>query len=99
MASTVTVTIPLRVSGTPHRFEPADISIEVGDTVAWTNEDKDFHTVTSDTPDAFPGGELDGPGATYSHTFDTAGEFPYHCEIHFSMTGTIKVSEPATDPS
>jgi Copper binding proteins, plastocyanin/azurin family len=43
-----------------------------------------------------------GEGETYSRTFDTAGTFAYHCEIHDYMTGTVSVlaaspSPPATD--
>ncbi|HTM57849.1 MAG TPA: plastocyanin/azurin family copper-binding protein [Candidatus Udaeobacter sp.] len=31
-------------------------------------------------------------GTTFSHTFNTAGSFPYHCTIHSGMTGTIVVN-------
>ena len=31
-------------------------------------------------------------GQTYSHTFKTAGVFPYHCGVHPSMKGTITVN-------
>jgi plastocyanin len=35
-----------------------------------------------------------GPGATYSHTFATAGTFPYYCAIHGAMmTGTVVVGD------
>jgi plastocyanin len=30
-------------------------------------------------------------GATFSQTFTTAGTFPYHCNIHSNMHGTITV--------
>ena len=30
-------------------------------------------------------------GGTFTHQFDTAGEFGYKCGIHSSMTGTIIV--------
>lgn len=32
-----------------------------------------------------------GNGGVYSHTFATAGTYPYHCEIHGGMTGTVQV--------
>jgi plastocyanin len=32
---------------------------------------------------------------TYTHTFDTAGSFSYHCTLHTGMTGPIKVSDSA----
>jgi plastocyanin len=35
------------------------------------------------------------PGGTYPHTFMTAGSYPYHCEIHTVMRGTVIV-DPAS---
>jgi plastocyanin len=31
-------------------------------------------------------------GQTYSHTFNTAGVFRYHCGVHSAMKGTITVT-------
>jgi len=31
-------------------------------------------------------------GDTYSHTFNSAGTYAYHCAVHASMTGTIEVA-------
>jgi plastocyanin len=31
-------------------------------------------------------------GGTFSHTFTTAGSYPYTCTIHPSMVGTITVN-------
>ena len=85
-------------------FSPANLMINVGDTVRWTWSTSG-HNVVSGT-----GGNADGrfcspsdggcdhaplsnAGATYQHTFTTAGTFPYFCAVHvsFGMTGTIKV--------
>ena len=65
-------------------FSPSTLTISVGQTVTWTLNAS--HTVVSDdfTPVA-------GSLSTYSHQFDTAGEFGYKCGIHSSMTGTIIV--------
>jgi len=71
-------------------FDPDPISIAVGDTVTWTNEDGTTHTVTADD-DSFDSGNLSS-GDTFSQTFDEAGEFTYHCNIHSSMTGTVTVN-------
>ncbi len=72
-------------------FVPDPISITAGDTVTWTNEDGFAHTVTADD-DSFDSGNIDG-GATFEQTFDEAGEFTYHCNIHPQMTGTVSVSD------
>ena len=34
-----------------------------------------------------------GNGATYQHTFSTAGTYAYHCVHHAAMTGTVQVTE------
>jgi plastocyanin len=70
-------------------FQPASISVVVGSTVTWTNNDTTGHTVSADDG-SFDSGTV-APGATFSHTFDTAGTFTYHCNIHPSMTATITV--------
>jgi plastocyanin len=31
------------------------------------------------------------PGTSFSQTFDAAGEFPYFCEFHPNMQGSIVV--------
>lgn len=72
-------------------FIPDPISITVGDSVTWTNEDGFAHTVTADD-DSFDSGNLDG-GATFEQSFDEAGEFAYHCNIHPQMAGTVSVSD------
>jgi plastocyanin len=71
-------------------FSPSTLTINVGDTVIWTNLDSVSHTITSDI-----GGELSsstfGNGQTYSHYFTAAGIYDYHCSIHTSMKGEIVV--------
>ncbi|MHB1377132.1 MAG: cupredoxin domain-containing protein [Candidatus Humimicrobiaceae bacterium] len=70
-------------------FDPASLTIKVGDTVTWTNNDSYAHTVTSDNG-AFDSGSMAG-GGTFSFTFKTAGTFSYHCSIHTFMTAKIIV--------
>ncbi len=71
-------------------FSPATITVSVGTIVTWTNEDPATHKVISDS-----GSEMDSPdiptGQTYSHTFNAAGTYAYHCGIHPSMKGTVIV--------
>lgn len=70
-------------------FQPAAITVSVGTTVTWTNNDSASHTVTADDG-SFKSGTL-ATGATFSQTFATAGTFAYHCSIHSSMKGTVTV--------
>lgn len=71
-------------------FNPSEITIKKGETVVWTNEDSTSHTVTSDSGNELDSGSIT-PGQTYSHTFNTAGTFDYHCSIHTSMKGRVTV--------
>lgn len=72
------------------KFDPATLTAKVGQEVTWTNSDSAAHTVTVDTG-GVDSGSL-SPGATFKHTFDAAGTFPYHCAIHSSMKGTVTVA-------
>jgi plastocyanin len=70
-------------------FQPPTITVPVGTTVTWTNNDSASHTVTAD--DGSFKSETLGSGATFSQVFPTAGTFAYHCSIHSTMTGTVIV--------
>ncbi len=70
-------------------FMPATITVAVGSTVTWTNNDSTAHTVTADDG-SFKSDTL-ATGATFSQTFATAGTFAYHCSIHTSMKATVTV--------
>ena len=78
-------------------FSPATLTITVGDTVTWTNEDQIEHTATS-TTGAFDSGLL-GQGESYSFTFMTPGTFDYLCTPHPTMTGQIVVLAAAPAPT
>ena len=72
-------------------FAPATLTVKVGSTVTWTNRDEEPHTVAA-TDGSFHSPGM-GTGATYSHTFPTAGQFDYVCSIHPSMHGTVVVTQ------
>ncbi len=71
-------------------FAPANIVIDAGTTVTWTNYDNVGHTVTSDSGDELDSG-LFGEDDTFSHTFETPGEYRYYCEPHPNMKGLVTV--------
>src|SRR5215212_841651 len=99
-ASGPALTIPqgASVQGNPS-YEPATLSVKKGDTIQVQNKDTTPHTVTSGKTleDPNKGKDFDSsiiaPGA--SAQISTAnlkpGEFPYHCDLHPYMTGTLKV--------
>lgn len=81
-------------------FTPADITIELGDTVTWTNV-SGVHNVDGrqmsypGNPASFYSGPA-GDGWTFSHVFDVPGFYDYECNPHtgMGMTGTVMVNEP-----
>ena len=72
-------------------FSPNPVEVKVGETVTWVNDDSGRHTVTS-KDDVFDSGMM-GKAQSFSFTFDKAGEYPYFCEPHPTMVGTVVVTE------
>ncbi len=68
-------------------FNPAEVKVEKGMTVKWTNQDSVPHTVTGST---FTSGTLNS-GESFNHTFDSNGTFEYRCSFHPQMKGTVTV--------
>src|SRR5262249_19218787 len=67
-----------------------ETSIHVGDTVQWTWR-SGFHSVTSDT-NVFASMLSGMNNFIYVFTFNTPGDFPYHCAVHgVNMSGVIHV--------
>lgn len=86
-------------------FDPETLSVSVGDSVMWTNNDAEEHTATSGE-NCIPNGIWDSgdiePGQSFARIFDVAGTFPYYCFYHcaMGMTGTITAVPPtAVDPT
>ncbi|MFL6496098.1 MAG: plastocyanin/azurin family copper-binding protein [Nitrososphaera sp.] len=85
---------------TTDAFSPNPVQVSVGNTVTWTNNDSQPHTVASgsngqpdnkfnSSPNFNP---LLNPGQTFSFTFAQAGNYPYFCMLHPNMVGTVSVS-------
>ena len=72
-----------------YAFSPSSITINVGDTIVWTNYDSASHTVTSNDG-TFDSGSISN-GDTFSFTFTSAGTFNYYCAPHPNMTGSVTV--------
>jgi len=73
-------------------YMPAEITVHVGDTVAWTNDDFVAHTATLKTAS----GEIVwdvpiAPGKTASLQMTQAGSLEYFCRLHPNMKATITV--------
>lgn len=68
-------------------FKPGIVEVSVGDTVIWTNQDAEPHTVSGA---GWSSARLE-QGSTYSATFTEPGTYEYTCSIHPSMNGTVEV--------
>jgi plastocyanin len=70
-------------------FRPATVTVTPGGTVTWRNSGFHTHNVIADDK-AFDSGDI-LPGQSWSFTFRSAGEFPYHCGPHRWMRGSVQV--------
>ncbi len=80
-------TIPINIKD--FLFKPNSITINITDSVKWTNQDTFPHTTTSDKSKWNSNTLLSGD--SFTQRFDNAGKFTYHCAIHPGMVGTVIV--------
>ena len=74
-------------------FVPASVTIDVGDTITWTNNDTVNRSVVSDTG-LFSSGILT-PGQSFSNTFNQNGTFRYRDGTRTNARARIIVRAPA----
>jgi plastocyanin len=74
-------------------FTPSSLTVKAGTTVTWHfNQPSAPHNVVSlANPPVFNSGTPKGTG-TFSFTFTSPGTYPYVCQVHPNMHGTIVVT-------
>jgi plastocyanin len=87
-APAATISVRISKSG----FSPANVTINFGDTVTWTNGDNADHQLVAD--DGTFASPILKAGKTYSFTFRRAGTFRYHDALKPSLRGRIIVRGP-----
>jgi len=70
-------------------FGPGALTVPVGTTVTWVNQDDIPHTVVADDK-SFKSKVLDSD-ERFSFTFTKAGEYGYFCSLHPHMVGKVIV--------
>jgi plastocyanin len=96
-------------------YNPADITVPVGTTVTWVNQDAVGHTVTEGDPNSPKAANLRvfdssgealtgkvaliGPGQSWNYTFTTPGTYEYYCIVHPYMIGQITVTSASASNS
>jgi len=97
---TLTVSIPegvgvLGCEETNECYSPYEVSVAVGATVTWSNDDVAVHTVTSGKKmihDELFDSSIFMSGKTFEFTFADVGDYDYFCLVHPWMTGIVHVS-------
>jgi plastocyanin len=83
------------VNLTGFAFDPAEITVGVGDTVTFVNEDSASHTVTEGTDgNAADGARIDeqiNAGESVEITFNEAGDIDVTCLFHSQMNMVVHV--------
>lgn len=75
------------------RFDPAEISIRVGDLVRWTNHEKrTSHSVILPIAGVAESDRM-LPEESWAYRFEQAGRYEYHCGPHPEMKGVIRVGD------
>jgi plastocyanin len=83
-------------------FNPSSVTIQVGDTVTWTNEQGFHNVLLGDSRLNQPGFPADPAwNPPPQQTFNEPGSYTFVCEVHPGMTGTVNVGggEPTPTPT
>lgn len=77
-----------------YSYNPPSIRVVIGvnNTITWTNQDPDPHTVTSTQLGLFNSASI-APGKSFTCTFISSGTYSYYCVIHPYMQGTVVVEQ------
>ena len=70
------------------KFQPAELTLQKGDTVVWTNHDIVTHDVTEEKSKVWTSGPL-APGKSWSLVVAESAD--YYCSIHVVMKGKLIV--------
>ena len=79
------------------KFGPAQVTIEQGGSVTWTNRDSAPHNAENkqldDAPEMFATATPIEQGKSDTVTFDTPGTYMYYCVYHRFMEAEVTVNE------
>jgi len=85
-----------RVAMKGYAFSPAALTVPVGSTVTWTNQDTAPHDVKTTSGPVSIHSPMLQKGQSWSFTFTTAGSYGYYCTVHPDMTARIVVQAAPT---
>lgn len=77
-------------------YLPYEVTVAVGATVSWSNDDSAAHTVTSGIAAEGADGIFDSSlfmsNGVFEFTFNDVGTYDYYCMVHPWMTGVVNVN-------
>jgi plastocyanin len=82
---------PVTITAKNFAFEPSTVNEKAGVPFTFKNADVTVHSLTADDKKSFDTGNVNA-GDSAVLDISTPGTYKYHCTIHPTMTGTIKVS-------
>ena len=75
-----------------YAFVPGTLTVKVGTTVIFYNDDVIQHNIADDFPQGWVSPNMKAGSGTLAVTFKEVGEFNYHCGIHPNMKGKVIVT-------
>ena len=78
-----------------YAYAPSSITVDVGDTITWTNDDTAPHTITTSSGPQTLSSPYLSKGQSWSFTFRTPGTYSYYCAVHPYMRAQVIVRAPA----
>lgn len=83
--------VDVRIEG--YQYQPAEVTIRVGDSVRWTNHEKrTSHSVLFPRDGGLESERL-FPQESWQRRFEKPGRYDYHCGPHPEMKGVVVVGE------
>jgi len=87
-----------------YAYSQSALTIQVGDTVTWTNHDQAPHDVVTTSGPASLQSPMLAQGESWSFTFTVPGTYSYYCSVHPDMRAQVIVQpaetqEPAPAPA
>lgn len=83
--------VDVRIEG--YQYQPAEVTIRVGDSVRWTNHEKRTSHSVLFPRDGGLESERMFPQESWQRRFEKPGRYDYHCGPHPEMKGVVVVSE------
>jgi plastocyanin len=80
------------------QFKPTEITVPVGATVTFVNDDDVPHNVTGTSGGGLNSGDING-GKNWQFTFSKQATYRFTCSYHPWMKGTITVTDAQASPT